>query len=180
MTVTNPSLPRSLSVYLCLTRSLSLQPYHILHRYAPNHSLAKQWHTQHLPFLFSPSSFLSVVLVTVYATLRRLLTSPPFPPSLSCGDCEWSKHALSHTSSPARLGTAEEMMHPVDTLRSRRQVREMAGRQVESWVDLASLKTKESETCPNLKIAVISFLFVPSFSIIWGFLPQTCCFVTNL
>lgn len=69
----------------------------------------------------------------------------------SCSDCEWSKHELSHTSSPARLGAAEEMMHPADMLRSRRRVRGSAGRQVESWVineeDLASLKTKEFETC---------------------------------
>lgn len=55
-----PLLALSLSVYFCLARSFSLQPYHVLHRYAPNHSLAKQWHTQHLSFLFSPSSSLSV------------------------------------------------------------------------------------------------------------------------
>ncbi len=75
MMVTKPSLPPSLS--------LSLQPHHVFHRYEPNHSLAKQWHTQHLAFLSFPSFSPPVSLSCHHLCypLLRLLASPP--PSVS-------------------------------------------------------------------------------------------------
>lgn len=92
MMVTKTSL--SSPVSLCL--SLSLQPHHVLHRYSPNHSLAKQWCTHHLPFhLGCLSSRPSVFLVAVYPAPLHFRTSPPTISSPSCGECERSKHELS-------------------------------------------------------------------------------------
>lgn len=114
--VTKPSLPLSLSPSLSL-----LQPYHVLHRYGPNHSLAKQWCTQHPSFLsFRLSACLSCLSCQHLCYPCSVSSRHLLPPSPSCSDCEWNKHELSHASYPTRLGAAEEMMHPVDNLRSKR------------------------------------------------------------
>lgn len=45
---------------LSVSASLALSLYsHVCYRHAHNHSLANQWHTQNLSFLFTPSSLLS-------------------------------------------------------------------------------------------------------------------------
>lgn len=138
---TEPSPP------LCirLPRSLSLQPRHVLGRYEPNHSLAKA--ATHpapssLPLPLHPSVFLVTVYAHPAASPRVTLPPPSLPPTLSCSDCEWSKHELSHTSSTARLGAAEDVMHPVDMHSGKNKNKKQAssaraagrksGRQVES------------------------------------------------